>query len=100
MDTDLIIIAIMVITIVAIIGGSVNGIISKATAYYLEKDRRERGISDGKASANHLTERTEMIEDRLRVLERLATDRGTILSDEIEALRLDVAERREKEQSQ
>ncbi len=31
-----------------------------------------------------------MIEDRLRVLERIATDRGSLLADEIEALRRDL----------
>jgi len=31
-----------------------------------------------------------MIENRLRVLERIATDRGSVLADEIEALRRDL----------
>ncbi|MEL7454848.1 MAG: hypothetical protein AAFY42_03970 [Pseudomonadota bacterium] len=97
MDSDLVIIAVMIITVVAIIGGSVNAIISKATEYYLEKSRRESGHTVSNASNSQLAERTDMIEERLAVLERLATDKGTLLSDEIEALRLDVAKRREKE---
>ncbi|KEO89018.1 hypothetical protein EH31_13305 [Erythrobacter longus] len=97
MGSDFLIIAIMVVTIIATAGLTVNGIISKATAYYLEKDARARGSDAGNSNSRQLAERTEMIEERLAVLERLATDRGTLLSDEIEALRLDVSARREKE---
>ena len=97
MDGDLMIIAVMVIAVVGIIGGSVNGIVSKATAYYLEKDRRQRGEDDGTRANGQIAERTDMIEDRLRVLERLATDRGALLSDEIEKLRDERSARREKE---
>ena len=97
MDSDLLIIFPAIIVMLAIIGMSVNGIISKATAYYLEKDARARGSEANSSNSRLLSERTEMIEERLAVLERLATDKGTLLSDEIEALRLDVAERREKE---
>lgn len=98
MDSDLLIIFPAIIVMLAIIGLSVNGIISKATAYYLEKDARARGSEASSANSRQLTDRTEMIEERLAVLERLATDKGTLLSDEIEALRLDVATRREKEE--
>lgn len=97
MDSNLVIIFPAIIVMLAIIGMSVNGIISKATAYYLEKDGRGRGSETNTAHSRQLAERTEMIEERLAVLERLATDKGTLLSDEIEALRLDVSERREKE---
>lgn len=97
MDSDFLIIAIMVVTIIATVGLTVNGIISKSTAYYLEKDARARGSDASNSNSRQLAERTEMIEERLAVLERLATDRGTLLSDEIEALRLDVSARREKE---
>jgi hypothetical protein len=34
-----------------------------------------------------IAERQQLIEDRLRVLERIVTDRGSLLADEIEALR-------------
>jgi len=97
MDSDLLIIFPAIIVMLAIIGLSVNGIISKATAYYLEKDARAPGSTASSTHSRQLAERTEMIEERLAVLERIATDKGTLLSDEIEALRLDVSERREKE---
>ena len=97
MDSDLLIIFPSIIIMLMILGLSVNGIISQATAYYLEKDEREHARSKSAANAGELGERNQMIEDRLAVLERLATDKGTLLSDEIESLRLDVAERREKE---
>ncbi|MCK0127728.1 hypothetical protein [Erythrobacter sp. F6033] len=87
MDLELVVIFGFVLIVLSIIGASVNGIISKATAYYLEKDERENGRSGGANSTSDLAERTAMIEDRLRVLERLATDRGQMLSDEIDALR-------------
>jgi len=103
MDSDLLIIFPSIIMMLIVIGASVNGIISKATSYYLEKDEREHARSKGAANAGEIGERNQMIEDRLAVLERLATDdhasRGTLLSDEIEALRSDVAGRREKEHS-
>lgn len=97
MDSDLLIIFPAVIMMFAIIGLSINGIISKATAYYLEKDARARGSDASSSNSRQIAERTEMIEERLAVLERLATDRSTLLSDEIEALRLDIGTRRQKE---
>jgi len=100
MDSDLLIIFPSVLMILAIIGLTVNGIISKSTAYYLEKDARARGSDASNSNSRQLAERTEIIEERLAVLERLATDRGTLLSDEIEALRLDVSARRENEAAQ
>ncbi|MEP0391714.1 MAG: hypothetical protein ABJ205_15280 [Erythrobacter sp.] len=99
MNSELLIIFPSIIVMLIVIGASVNGIISKATAYYLEKDERQHARSKGTANVGELGERNQMIEDRLAVLERLATDKGTLLSDEIEALRLDVSERREKENS-
>lgn len=95
MDADLLLIAIMVITVVAIVGGSVNGIVSKVLDYKKSQDLRQ--WAPGEAPASDLADRTEMIEDRLRVLERIATDRGQLLSDEIEALRGSAAEATNKE---
>lgn len=92
-----------IIMMLIVIGVSVNGIVSKSAAYYLEKDERQHARSKGAANTDELIERNQIIEDRLIVLERLATDKGTLLSDEIEALssdvkgRLDMAERRDKE---
>lgn len=98
MDSELLIIFPSIIVMLVVIGLSVNGIVSKILNHRREMrvmERQSRG-----AGAANLASRTEMIEERLAVLERLATDKGTLLSDEIEALRLDVSERREKETSQ
>ena len=87
MDSDLLIIFPFVLLLLTIVGLSVNGIVSKATAYYLEKEERQHRRGQASGDAGDLAARTEMIEDRLRVLERIATDRGQLLSDEIDALR-------------
>lgn len=84
MDWDLILIFSFITTALVIVGVTVNGIVSKVLDYKKSQDHHKSG---GSAPVNELAERTEMIEDRLRVLERLATDRGQLLSDEIEALR-------------
>ncbi|MFU7528399.1 hypothetical protein [Qipengyuania sp. ASV99] len=91
MDIDLLMIVVMIITITGIIGGSVNAIVQKVLDY----KRSTAGIAHSSDPASHaglphtnlIADRTDMIEDRLRVLERLATDRGAMLADEIEALR-------------
>lgn len=99
MDSDLIIIFPAIIVMLAIIGATVNGIVGKVLDYKRDKAGISRdGYSRMQVDAGQ-NDRTELIEDRLAVLERLATDKGTLLSDEIEALRLDVSERREKEKS-
>ncbi|QFT78573.1 hypothetical protein [Erythrobacter sp. THAF29] len=67
-----------------IVGIAINGIVSKVLDYKKSQDHHKHGVN---APVGDLAERTEIIEDRLRVLERLATDRGQLLSDEIEALR-------------
>ena len=87
MDTDLLMIVTMIVIVTAIIGGSVNGVVQKV----LDFKREQNGIkqqSGHHGNLDHETSaRSDMIEDRLRVLERLATERGQLLSDEIEALR-------------
>ena len=85
MDMDLVLIFSFITVVVAITGLSVNGIVHKVLEYKREQNLLGRGEKSG--ASNALAERTEMIEDRLKVLERLATDRGSLLSDEIEALR-------------
>ncbi len=87
MGSDLLIIFPGIIIMLIIIGLSVNGIVSKVLTH-----RREmRGLSSAATGGSNgaLAERTAMIEDRLEVLERIATDRGQLLSDEIEALRIE-----------
>ena len=87
MDPDLILIFGFIVTITAVCGISVNSIIKKVHAqkrWELENGNRSvgrKGSIDG--------ERVGMIEDRLAVLERIATDRGQLLSDEIDALRIE-----------
>ncbi len=96
MDMDLLLIMIMIITTTAIIGGSVNGVVQKVLDYKRSVAAMDKGASTAQPQ-QLIDDRADLIEDRLRVLERLATDRGTLLSDEIEALRSDVSARREEE---
>ena len=62
-----------------------SAIHKRQIAYKERKEAIEREREDRNPSASD--ERFKMLEDRVRVLERLATDRGTTLADEIEALR-------------
>ncbi|MEP0190346.1 MAG: hypothetical protein ABJP70_06985 [Erythrobacter sp.] len=87
MDSELLIIFPGIILMLIIIGLSVNGIISKVLNHRREVRAIEHPATSGTNSA--LTERTAMIEDRLAVLERIATDRSIELVDEIEALRIE-----------
>ncbi|MFN4021139.1 MAG: hypothetical protein ACK4IC_11555 [Erythrobacter sp.] len=85
-----VIIAITIIAIALIAGVTLNAIVEKVM-----QGRRLRHdvIPAAKPQAleiHQLAERQQMIEDRLRVLERIATDRGSLLADEIEALRRDL----------
>lgn len=85
MEDELVIIFPGVIMILIVIGLTINGVVGKVLDY-----KREGRALTGAGSSQHVhevAERQEMIEDRLRVLERLATDRGQLLSDEIDALR-------------
>lgn len=96
MDLDFLLVVIMVITVTGIIGISINGIVAKVLDY----KRSKAGMTAAAHPAPHaaqVSDRTDLIEDRLRVLERLATDRGALLADEIEALR-DERAARTKEQ--
>lgn len=76
-----------VIVMLIVIGVAINGIVGKVLAHRRWQEEQSRGGPQKAAEVSQLSERTDLIEDRLRVLERLATDRGTLLSDEIEALR-------------
>lgn len=97
MDGDLALIMGMIVTVSAIIGTSAYAITAKVYAH--KRWERENSLIGSQSSSrvSQIAERTDMIEDRLRVLERLATDRGTLLSDEIEKLRDERSARREKE---
>ena len=83
-----------IILLAIVIGASINALVGKVLAH--KRWERENSLIGSKsaAHASGINDRTDLIEDRLRVLERLATDRGSLLSDEIDALR---NERRERE---
>lgn len=81
------IIAITLIAIAMIFGMTLNGIVGKVM-----DARRLRHVPPAAPQGDEvraIAERQQMIEDRLRVLERIATDRGSLLAAEIEALRTD-----------
>ena len=88
---ELVVIFMSIIVMLVVIGLSVNGIVQKVLDH--KRAMREGGTSDAASQARigEIADRTLMIEDRLQVLERLATDRGTLLADEIDALRLSAA---------
>ncbi|QUL38086.1 hypothetical protein [Erythrobacter sp. JK5] len=74
-----------VIMMLIVIGLAVNGIVSKVIDY--KKSQAAIDSNHASGQGREIAERTAMIEDRLAVLERIATDRGHLLADEIEALR-------------
>lgn len=83
---ETVIIAMTVIAIVLIAGISLNGIVDKVMS--TKRQRMETRSLPAGPEVREIAERQQMIEDRLRVLERIDTDRGSLLADEIEALRL------------
>ena len=83
LDLVLIFSFILVITTVVFFFG--NSIHKRNIAREERKEAIEREREDRNPSASN--ERFKKLEDRVRVLERLATDRGATLADEIEALR-------------
>lgn len=85
MDIDLIVIFVGIAVSLMVTGISVTAIIDTVLSHKRKMIAMEQEAKA--APAVGLADRTDLIEDRLRVLERLATDRGTLLSDEIEALR-------------
>ena len=84
---ELIVVAMTIVVIVLIIGISMNGIVEKQTRE--KRLRYEAQKAPDHADIKAIAERQQAIEERLRVLERIATDRGNVLADEIEALRRD-----------
>ena len=80
-----IVIAVTLIAIVLIAGVSLNSIVEKVM--HAKRLRYEARPEADRQAMLAITERQQQIEDRLRVLERIATSRGTLLADEIEALR-------------
>ncbi|WP_416832278.1 MAG: hypothetical protein ACMUJI_05400 [Erythrobacter sp.] len=94
MDPDFLLVVIMIITITGISFVGINAIVAKVLDY---KREQRAHLAGGSPRSGEIADRTDLIEDRLRVLERLATDRGALLADEIEALR-DERATRTKEQ--
>ena len=83
------IIAITLIAIALIIGMTLNGIVGKVMDG--KRARHETKAGPQGQDLREIADRQAAIEERLRVLERIATDRGTLIADEIEALRIHVA---------
>lgn len=86
MEDELTIIFAACIIMLIIVGLSVNGIVKKVLDY--KKSQDSIGADTGSGKTEALADRTAMVEDRLAVLERIATDRGQMLSEEIEQLRV------------
>jgi ACT domain-containing protein len=85
---EMMVIATAVVAIVLIAGISINGIVDKVMqGKRLRFEASAGGDQQSTAQIRDIAERQQMIEDRLRVLERIATDRGNLLAEEIEALR-------------
>lgn len=82
------IIASTIIAIVLIAGVTLNGLADKLIQGLRLRHEAKAGLAGH--AAREVAERQAAIEERLRVLERIATDRGNLLADEIEALRRDV----------
>ncbi|WP_284124917.1 hypothetical protein [Parerythrobacter aestuarii] len=82
MDGDLILIFGFVLTIIVIVTLGINGIASKSLKHkrWLEEHRTNQS---GKAS----DAKYEALEERVRVLERIATDNNEPLARQIEQLR-------------
>ncbi len=88
MDFNLILIFGFIIVVTSIVMGTIGRMAKQA----MELKHREKELAAGVASgpAPQMTVRLNEMEQRLRVLERIATDgaQGTALAAEIEALRL------------
>lgn len=97
MENELTVIFIGAILILSVLGLSINGIVKKVLDLKREQNSSHNKQDAGQVSA--IAERTQMIEDRVRVLERIATDRGQLLSDEIDALRGSITHEKDKEHS-
>ncbi|MCM0001161.1 MAG: hypothetical protein NBV68_17460 [Erythrobacter sp.] len=82
---ETVVIAMAVVAIVLIAGMSINGLVDKMVQ--ARRLRFEAQAGQPGSELRDIAERQQLFEERLRVLERIATDRGSLLADEIEALR-------------
>lgn len=87
MDMDMVVGVIAAIAIIGIVMGTVSGIAKRSIQLKekrLELEARGRGTDTGP-----LLEKISLMEDRIRNLERIATDDRPSLSAQIEALRIE-----------
>lgn len=86
---EMVLIAMTIVAIALITGMTLNGIVDKVMQGKRTRHDVRPLAEPHTPGVREIAERQQMIEDRLRVLERIATDRGSLLADEIEALRRD-----------
>ena len=86
---EMVLIAMTIVAIALITGMTLNGIVDKVMQGKRLRHEARLPADPHIPGVREIAERQQMIEDRLRVLERIATDRGSLLADEIEALRRD-----------
>ena len=87
MDIEMILAFLFIITVVAIVGGTLVKITGKVVDY--KKARYVTGIGRDMGETQGLRERTHYLEERVKVLERIATEKDDDLALEIERLRGD-----------
>ncbi len=87
MDGELLLIFSFITIVLAITGLSVNGIVTKVLRHKKEMREFEHLANTKRTGGTGIADRTDLIEERLEVLERIATDRRNNLALEIEELR-------------
>lgn len=92
MDRDLLLIVFMIIVVVSVVANALKEVAKRGIALKERQlELRHTGTTNS-AVTPEVTTRLEQMEQRLRVLERIATDRTALpnadLAREIEALRL------------
>ncbi|MDA7788043.1 hypothetical protein N8940_02290 [Sphingomonadaceae bacterium] len=101
MDADLFLIFSFILILVSIAMGVGTSIQKRSNEHEERKLELQARIAE--AEAGKIAKPDSRLEDRVRVLERLATDRGVSLADEIESLRTEspaLNDHREKETQQ
>ena len=89
MDWELLQIMVFVVVLVSIAGGVVTSIVERVISYKKSQLRANQPTHPD-PDVSRLVSATEQLEDRVRVLERIATERNDandILAAEIESLR-------------
>lgn len=89
MDPNLFLIFGFIIVVTAIVMGTIGRVAKRSMEYKHREKELAAGMTAGASS--QVTARMDEMEQRLRVLERIATDgaQGTALAAQIEALRLE-----------